>query len=284
MSSNAISAKQAILPPASIGTTLDGGLGYHDLFDRNAYTYVEVGPLSRANPGDTVTVYFRTRSALLPWQATIDVVAGDVGKEIVCRIPMVNVAFYLNRMPALYYRVTSADGGQRFSPRFDVLVSDYVPRSVYGLACAMRRRIEDAAVSECLADDTLILTVDGPLMALRPGDRLVLILRGGTVATSKVIPTTIGEGTDVDTRMSFPLPAGLIRENAGGTISYRAMKIRGSYIEVTPFVTLTIRPIRIRRIAEDTLRRFSRRTDQSPRPAPAQSPARTPNARHPARS
>lgn len=56
---------QAILPAASIGTAIDGGLGYYDLVDRNAYTYVEVGPLARAVAGDTVTVLWAGTAVVL---------------------------------------------------------------------------------------------------------------------------------------------------------------------------------------------------------------------------
>lgn len=56
---------QTILPAASIGTAIDGGLGYYDLVDRNAYTYVEVGPLARAVAGDTVTVLWAGTAVML---------------------------------------------------------------------------------------------------------------------------------------------------------------------------------------------------------------------------
>jgi hypothetical protein len=245
---------------------------------------VRIRPYAGMSPGDKVTVSFRTRSALLPWQATIDIGIDDMGRDITCRIPMVNVAFYLNRMPALYYQVDNMAGHRRVSPRLDVLVEEYVPRNLYGLACAMRLQIDGPAVSECLADDHLILTLDGTLMAVRPGDHLVLIVRGRTVSTSTVIPKTIEAGTDVDARMSFTIPERIIRENAGGVISYRAMKIHDSYVEATPFDTLAIRPTYFWRIVDDALRYVSRRSDPSPRPAPARFPAQRPNARHPARS
>jgi hypothetical protein len=54
----ASSAPQADLPAPTVDGTRDGGLGYDDLKDRNAFTYVVVGPLPIAQPGDGVTVFW----------------------------------------------------------------------------------------------------------------------------------------------------------------------------------------------------------------------------------
>lgn len=244
--------------------------------------YVRIPAYAGMATGDRITARFHTRSGFLVWEASTFVGSNDVGRDLVYRIPMPNVAYYRNRSTSLYYRVDSAGGDQRFSPRLLVLVNDYFPRAVYGLACAIRHRLEDGPVFECLPDDSLLLTVDRSLIGLLPGDRLVIVLRGHAVAASTVIDTTVDD--DVGAMMSFPVPPDLIRENAGNVLSYRATKIRGSYIEHTPFRTLTIRPFRIRQIVESTSNRLNRQTDRSPRPAHAQSPARMPNARHPARS
>lgn len=187
--------------------------------------------------GDIVTYRFHTPAGLLTWEDS-STIGDPVGVDVVRRIPMANVAYYRYAMPSLYYSVESVAGERRFSPRREVTIREYAPRSLYHLACSMRESLEGEALIHCPPDATLLLVVEGNFLGLALHDRLVVMLRGATIEASTVIENTID--TEPDSRWTLPVPAAVIRDNAGHDIFYRVTKIRGRYIEHTPFRALHV--------------------------------------------
>jgi hypothetical protein len=115
---------KAALPPPSIGSALDGGLGYQDLFDPSANTYVLVGPIPKANKGDRVTVFWDGEDV-----KTYDIMEADLGKTFPVPVPNAKIIAADNGEKVLTYAVHyNQGGGDDFSePPVIITVKRIVP-------------------------------------------------------------------------------------------------------------------------------------------------------------
>jgi hypothetical protein len=204
------------------------------------------GPLARVphaggfSVGDLVTITFRTADGLLTWSESTPVADDHTHEDVVQRVSMPFLAYSQDRQGWLYYSITSAAGGERFSPLCRVYIGPYIPRIIYYQALWAMNSEGTGYLEEILPDAGAQLGLSRQNMRLYVGDKLVLTLQGHRADTSMQIHITIDE--ESRDWLWIDLPQDLVSMNAGYGLFYRATKISGSYIEHTHWKAVSILP------------------------------------------